>query len=104
MCRGIWIWCPGCDKAHRIRVPLEDGSFDAQPIWEWTGTTDETFTISPSLLIWTGDRNKPAPGDRRCHSYIKNGVWDFLTDSNHSLAGKKVPMVPVPDWIARREH
>lgn len=34
-----------------------------------------------------------------CHSYLRDGVWDFLGDSAHQVRGK-VPMVPLPDWLA----
>ncbi len=98
--RGLWIWCPGCDKAHRVSVVAETGERPSI-CWDWNDATDSTFTISPSLLVWTGDQHKPQPGDRRCHSYVKEGQWQFLNDCTHSLAGKTVPMVPVPDWLAR---
>lgn len=36
-----------------------------------------------------------------CHSFIRNGVWEFLQDCAHPLAGQHVPMVPLPDWLCR---
>lgn len=48
--RNLWIWCPGCDAAHAPSVVGEDGSMPDGPTWQWNGATDETFTISPSLL------------------------------------------------------
>lgn len=97
--RSLWIWCPGCEEAHAPDVAGEDGR--PEPCWEWNGATDETFSIEPSLLTWTGDRDNPEPGDRRCHSFIRNGQWQFLEDSTHKLRGQTVPMVPVPDWLVR---
>lgn len=97
--RGLWIWCPGCDQAHRPQVVAETGERPA-PCWEWNGRTDEGFSIEPSLLVtshYGGDG--PDAFDRRCHSFIRNGQWQFLTDSTHELAGQTVPMVPVPDWL-----
>lgn len=47
-----------------------------------------------------GPDSSPHPRDPaygNCHSFLKAGVWDFLTDSGHSLAGQKVPMMPMPD-------
>lgn len=41
----------------------------------------------------------PAWGN--CHSFLRSGRWEFLTDSAHALAGQTVPMVPLPDWILR---
>lgn len=91
--RGLWIWCPGCDEAHRPRAANADGSRpDSGPYWDWNGATDTTFTISPSLLSY---------GMKRCHSFIKDGQWQFLGDCEHDLAGTTVPMVPLPDWLCR---
>lgn len=36
----------------------------------------------------------PAWGD--CHSFLKDGCWQFLGDSAHHLAGQTVDMVPLP--------
>lgn len=43
----------------------------------------------------------PAWGD--CHSFLQEGVWQFLGDCAHSMAGQQVPMVPLPDWLAGKE-
>lgn len=44
-----------------------------------------------------GHAVEPAYGN--CHSFIRDGQWQFLSDCAHSLAGQTVPMVPVPDWF-----
>lgn len=92
--RTLWLWCPGCDEAHAPLASLPDGSRPDphRPYWDWNGRTDEGFTISPSLLSY---------GRRTCHSFIRDGRWQFLADCQHDLAGQTVPMVPVPDWLAR---
>lgn len=36
-----------------------------------------------------------------CHSFIRDGRWQYLSDTAHRLAGQTVPMVPVPDWLVR---
>jgi hypothetical protein len=33
-----------------------------------------------------------------CHSFLRNGQWEFLSDCAHRLAGQTVPMVPIPSW------
>lgn len=33
-----------------------------------------------------------------CHSFVRDGKWEFLTDSAHKLAGQTVPLPPIPDW------
>lgn len=92
--RGCWIWCPGCDKAHRPVIAGVDGE-RPEVCWEWNGHDDEHFGIEPSLLVDAG-------GDQpRCHSFIRAGHWQFLSDCGHQLAGQTVPMVPLPDWLAR---
>jgi hypothetical protein len=92
--RSLWLWCPGCQQAHAPRAALPDGSRPdgTLPYWEWNGATDESFTISPSLLVRGGR-------DSVCHSFIRDGRWEFLGDCTHALAGQTVPMVPVPDWL-----
>ena len=94
---GYLAWCPGCDQAHYIAVerPLSNG---AQ--WSFNGSA-EAPTFSPSLLIRTGRAVDPSfvreDGDppEVCHSFIRDGQWQFCADSTHELAGQTVPL---PDW------
>ena len=60
--------------------------------WSWNGDMDN-LTIKPSILVRYG-----RDGKRRCHSFISDGVWEFLSDCTHTLAGQKVPMVDLPEW------
>lgn len=77
------IYCPGCDEHHPIRVK-GDRADGAGP-WKWNGDLVNP-TVSPSLLC-----NKSDPATR-CHSFIKNGNWQFLGDCFHELAGQTVPI------------
>lgn len=95
--RGCWLWCPGCDEAHRPQIVGEDGSVPDGPVWQWNGRDDEHFGIEPSLLVHGDVR----PGGYVCHSFLRDGQWQFLGDSTHALAGQTVPMVPLPDWLDR---
>lgn len=83
----------------------------AAPVWGWDGNlVAPTFT--PSYLTrrrrpkgHTNDNPAPAGYDglyveEVCHSFLTCGVWGFLGDSTHHLAGQNVPMVPLPDWLA----
>ena len=48
----------------------------------------------------------PCPRDPAwgpCHSFLRGGRWQFLSDSAHKLAGKTVDMVPLPDWLMARD-
>lgn len=39
--------------------------------------------------------------DITCHSFLRNGVWQFLPDSTHQLAGQNFDMVPLPVWLKK---
>lgn len=90
--RGCWVWCPGCDMAHRPQIVGEHGDPPEGPCWTWDGNL-EAPTFTPSYVTWTDTT--------RCHSNITAGQWVFHGDSTHELAGQTVPMVPVPDWLVR---
>jgi len=70
--------CPGCGCAHGFHVPR----------WDWNGSLDAP-TFSPSLLC-----NAQAMLSR-CHSFVRDGNIQFLSDCWHVLAGQTVPL---PDW------
>lgn len=97
--KAIMLWCPGCEKTTSLvyvrgglhLLPVT-GDPTKRPVWGWNGDL-EKVTLSPSILT----RN----GDDICHSFLKDGVWDFLPDSTHKYAGQKVPMVPLPEWAVR---
>lgn len=72
--------CPGCGNTHPVEVPA----------WNWNGSA-ESPTFSPSLLC-----NQHDPGSR-CHSFIRDGKIQFLSDCHHPLAGQTVE---IPDWDA----
>jgi hypothetical protein len=85
---GIGFWCPGCDSIHVIRTKPNG--------WAWDGNVDAP-TISPSILV-TYDGKDAGQADAppsRCHSFVKAGRIEFLSDCTHALAGKTVA---VPDW------
>lgn len=39
-----------------------------------------------------------------CHSFLKAGVWQFLSDCTHAMAGQSVPAVPVPQWLIKEQQ
>jgi hypothetical protein len=100
----LYMWCPGCDDLHAVEV-------SAPNRWTWDGNL-ESPTVSPSILVedvqWKPEYgfHKPthhvAPGDpTRCHSFVKQGRWEFLDDCTHHLTGQTAPMVPLPAWLER---
>ena len=102
------INCPGCNDTHWF-----DGG------WSFNGDMQRP-TISPSLMVTTGhylDIHKP--GDScwctynaehpdepapfkcyRCHSFIRDGRIQFLSDCTHELAGKTVDLPAIQETPA----
>lgn len=99
ICLAHWIWCPGCSSAHRpqTRLPDIEASFVGL-LWEWDGNLVRP-TFSPSYKTWWSEG--PEHIEKICHSFIRDGQWQFLNDCTHALAGQTVDMVPVPDWLVR---
>ena len=89
-------WCPGCDERHGFAVDPRTSSGGA--VWSFDGNL-ESPTFSPSLGVkeYDPDEGEFIPG-YKCHSFVKNGQWQFLSDSRHRLAGQTVPMIPVAGW------
>jgi hypothetical protein len=79
---GWEMWCPGCRALHAVNTGRNGWFFDGS-------LTSPTFT--PSLLVQYGSQ--------RCHSFITNGVWQFLSDSTHELAGLTHPMQDIPEDV-----
>jgi hypothetical protein len=92
--RRVYVWCPGCEEIHPFTVEVNKESptysLQSKEIWDWNGDL-ENPTFSPSLLVDFGLGKK-------CHSFLENAHWRFLEDSTHPLAGKTVPVPPLPDW------
>lgn len=90
----LWLWCPGCKDLHAVTV---SGSGSVQ--WQWDGNLERP-TISPSILVRYDFKDRPSV---ICHSFVRDGVWEFLPDSTHPMAGQHVPMSGVtpewPDWL-----
>lgn len=88
---GLGYWCQGCDAAHLIYVGQGSG-----PRWTWDGDADAP-TFNPSVLVTYNGRDAgvdDAP-PARCHTFIRNGMVQFLSDCTHALAGQTLPL---PDW------
>lgn len=88
------VWCPGCNDRHAWQTA--SGPNPQGVTWDFDGDTERP-TVSPSLLVDYGPLGY-AGQPRRCHSFIQNGQWRFLSDCTHHLAGQTVPMMPVGDW------
>lgn len=101
--------CPGCNEAHSVNI----GSSGASR-WQWNGDIVRP-TLMPSLLVRSGhyvsdhrpgvdrcwcDYNRENPGNPApfscavCHSFIREGMIQFLPDCSHALAGQTVALPP----------
>ena len=80
--KGVHFWCPGCNDVHSIAYEPEG--------WTWNGSIEKP-TFSPSVLV------KKTWGDESvCHSFIREGRVEFLSDCTHALAGQTVNLPPWP--------
>lgn len=94
-----WWWCPGCEETHIYWTQIPGEPVTPGNVWSYDGNEDAP-TFSPSLLNH-GGRGKTS--EHVCHLFITQGVIEFLGDCTHALAGQKVPMPTLPDWLARIE-
>jgi hypothetical protein len=110
---GYMFWCPGCKDTHAVNVAAHPNG--NRPVWGFNGdTVNPTFT--PSLLVRSGHfapghpgpecwctYNQKHPDDpapyvcQQCHTFITNGMIQFLGDCSHHLVGQTVPMPPFPE-------
>jgi hypothetical protein len=99
---GLTFWCPGCDEPHHVTSG-----------WTFDGNADRP-TFSPSVLVTSGhyiaghqgpcwcDYNRehadaPAPFKcYRCHTFVRGGRIEFLSDCTHALAGQTVDLPDLP--------
>lgn len=88
-CKGLYLAeCPGCKTLHQIHTVRSNPN---GPNWSFNGDMLKP-TFSPSLFV---NRDQSNPTQPACHSFIRNGVWQFLNDCTHELAGQNVPMIEV---------
>lgn len=76
------IFCPGCNCCHG----WNDG-------WTFDGNLDSP-SVSPSLLVshLPNKINDEIVYNGICHSFIRNGNIEFLSDCTHKLASQTVKL------------
>lgn len=77
---GLAAYCPGCECYH---------IFESQR-WQFNGDFDKP-SFMPSMVVTVHDPEGEIP-DERCHSFITDGVWRYLSDTTHPLRGEMVPL------------
>lgn len=94
----VAFMCPGCRELHQVAV-----AGDARPAWDFNGDFDRP-TFSPSILV-RGSRPITDDEHRRimageaikseptvCHSFVRDGQIQFLSDCTHDLGGQTVEL------------
>lgn len=76
---GFMFFCPGCKCGHIFNTKETE-------LWKFNKDMEKP-TLFPSYL--TGHNNFTK---NLCHSYIKDGMIQFLEDCYHGLKGKTVPL------------
>lgn len=109
---SLMFVCPGCvaggpdgyDGLHML--PVNAPPELDRPSWDFDGNL-EAPTLSPSILT-NGTRSEAtrfnddgSPRFPRCHSFLKAGVFEFLSDCEHPLVGQKVPIPDLPTWAEK---
>lgn len=82
--------CPGCGRLHAISAVC--GSESRGNAWKWNGSVTAP-TFEPSLLSHWNEKGIA----QVCHSFIRDGKIQFLSDCTHALAGQTVEMVDAED-------
>lgn len=89
--------CDGnCDQlGHSLMWKLPDGSLETR----WYKQSAPEGAVEVKAHDVTGHTKAPAWGN--CHSFLTNGVWQFLSDCAHVHAGESMPVIPLADWMVR---
>jgi hypothetical protein len=105
----VGFFCPGCNEFHVI--PIEGPN-----AWGFNGDYDKP-TFTPSILVYPSWKTPPewdydsAPRDAdgklslgpdgrllgavmsdRCHSFVRDGKIQFLSDCTHKYAGQTLDL------------
>lgn len=119
--KSLTYYCQGCKGAHGITVVA---GTKPKPCWQWNGDVNKP-TFEPSVLVRTTgapegrDIMTPeeeaeydaiyAKGGREavyasrfgrvCHTFVRNGMVQFLGDCTHEFAGQTVPLPELPEYM-----
>lgn len=78
------FYCPGCKSHHGVWTASEGYP---HPVWSFNGNL-ENPTVSPSIKV-----TYPYAGKVNiCHSFVKDGKIQFLSDCTHELAGTTIEL------------
>lgn len=83
------FYCPACNTIHSVTVGSKEG-------WHFNGDYNKP-SYQPSILVARKYEGL------RCHSYVKDGFIQYLSDCSHPLAGQTLPLPHIPDHFIRKE-
>src|SRR4051812_4201754 len=87
-------WCAGCGHGHTYQVKQP-----TRPNWTFNGSIDKP-TFTPSMRVFLpahGEGMKHSPEQTICHYFLTDGMIRYLPDCQHRLAGKTMPLEPIPE-------
>jgi len=79
--------CPGCGCNHYVTTEQPTG---VEPVWEFNDDVEKP-TFEPSIRVTSSHEGV----ETMCHSFVRNGTIEFLSDCTHHLAGQTVEMIDV---------
>ena len=85
----VQLHMPGPVPTRMIPVQLH-GTRAGTGNWSWNGDTERP-TLKPSIL------SRCPPVCECCHTFVNNGMVQFLSDCTHELAGQTLDLLDVED-------
>lgn len=107
--QGLTFICPGCaldGQTGLHMLPVSGDIPEGRARWDFNGNL-EAPTLSPSILTRAAHRRAKKDGEWIdigefvCHSFLRNGVFEYLSDCTHALSGQSVPVPPLEDWMVQ---
>lgn len=80
---------------NRIIPVMIGGTRDGTPNWTWNGSVDSP-TVKPSVLTRGGGEYKGKYfKEHVCHSFVNDGMVQFLGDCTHEFAGMTMDLIDI---------
>lgn len=112
---SMLFYCAGCDMQHVVHL-TEPG----YPSWSFNGDNEKP-TFEPSILVSWDQRSKenrmardlfkaqvgreptmdelPYDVHNVCHSFVRDGMIQYLSDCTHRLANNTLPLLTYDNWF-----
>lgn len=99
----VTVWCPACRETEVARGYQSDGDVAGAHMvpfggggapWEFNGDLERP-TLSPSLKLTYNFGEGKTP--YVCHSFVADGMIQYLADCTHTMAGQTVALLDVPE-------